>query len=187
MDVVIAFEFPGERLEGRFRGTRTVDDDPPHRRPVGDAADADPHDLGALDARRHRDDGEIAAPARVASASGISELGSAWATEPHTVPLLRVWKWPTNGSVLASSGSFAESSGQSLNRFWVTAAPTSTLSPAILMVSSSARRAMSTRTVGSSRRRLSIAISDWPPASTLASSPCSARRASASATLSGRA
>ena len=24
--------------------------------------------------------------------------------EPHTVPLLRVWKWPTNGSAAASNG-----------------------------------------------------------------------------------
>src|SRR5580693_278740 len=42
---------------------------------------------------------------------------------------------------------------------------------------------MSISTAGSSRRRLSIAISDCPPASTLAASPYSARTASTSATL----
>ena len=34
-------------------------------------------------------------PPVTARTSGSSELGSACAIEPHTVPRLRVWKWPT--------------------------------------------------------------------------------------------
>ena len=51
--------------------------------------------------------------------------------------------------------------------------------------SSSAMRAMSISTAGSASRRLSIAISDCPPASTRASSPYSASSATASSTRVG--
>ena len=53
------------------------------------------------------------------------------------------------------------------------------------IASSSAMRVMSTSTAGSTSRRLSIASSDCPPASTRASSPCSASTATASSTVSG--
>jgi len=73
-----------------------------------------------------------------------------------------------------------------MSLFCVTAAPTSIAEPRSRMVSSSSSREISISTDGSAIRRLSIAISDWPPAITRASSPCSASSTSASSTLSGR-
>ena len=49
-----------------------------------------------------------------------------------------------------------------------------------------ASRPMSISSSGAARRSFITGSSEWPPASTLASSPCSARRASAPSRVSGR-
>src|SRR5262249_56053383 len=54
--------------------------------------------------RPPRRDCSTTVPPHATRANGISALGSAWATDPPSVPRLRVWKWPTHGSAIESSG-----------------------------------------------------------------------------------
>ena len=73
------------------------------------------------------------------------------------------------------------------NSRWRTLAPTATVSGSeSSMAASSLRRPMSTITAGRASRKFMAGTRLWPPASTLASSPCSCRSESASSTVSGR-
>ena len=99
-----------------------------------------------------------ASPPSVARQSGSSALGSAKATEPQTVPRLRVWTWPSRGSAAASIGDRRASGGQASNSAWVVAAPTSMTAPSSLISPRPGSREMSMSTAGSTSRMLSIGI-----------------------------
>ena len=64
MDVVVAFELPGDALDGVFGGAVAVSLDAADGGTSGHAADADPDAAGALDRGGDRHDGEIAVAAR---------------------------------------------------------------------------------------------------------------------------
>jgi hypothetical protein len=61
-----------------------------------------------------------------------------------------------------------------------------TVSPSTLMPDRSAARPTSTSTDGAASRSFMSGISDWPPASSFASSPASARAAMAASAESAR-
>ena len=126
------------------------------------------------------------APPRVASASGISELGSACATDPPSVPRLRVWKCPTCGSASASNGTDCIKAALRIAAACLSVAPVRISAPCATTPSMPGTRFTSISAAGRTRRMFSIGPSDMPPASTLASGPNSSSNATASATLSGR-
>src|SRR3954447_9570472 len=87
----------------------------PRRRQGNDTASISSSSLRAVDIspmknssaftlRRPALDDKTTSPPSAASTSGSSALGSASATEPHTVPLARVCQCPTQGSAALSSG-----------------------------------------------------------------------------------
>ncbi len=136
--------------------------------------------------RSRRRDRSTMVASLVTVQSGISALGSAWATEPPRVPALRVWKCPTHGSASASRGSASRSAAESSASACVTVAPVTTRSPRISTPSRPASREMSITVFGLTMRRFSMGPSVMPPASTAASSRRSASTASASPSESGR-
>ena len=120
------------------------------------------------------------APPSTRRQSGSSALASAWAIEPPTVPRFRVTKWPTYGSALGHERDLRRAESR-----WRTVAPTrhgrcraSTSPSDAVDVDEHATAAAS--------RKLSIGTRLCPPASTFASSPCSASSATASSSVSGR-
>ena len=124
----------------------------------------------------------------VTAASGISAAGSPCARLPPTVPRLRVCRWPTKRSALASRGTLSRIAGDSSAARWRVIAPTAMQPSRASIASSPAIPSMSTSRAGRARR---IAISGtrvWPPAMILCSSPgpAAASASHAAATLSAR-
>ena len=134
--------------------------------------------------RSPRRERSTTSPPSTASASGNSELGSACAIEPQTVPLLRVWKWPTNGSAAASSGRICASAGHAINLFCVTAAPISNVAAVGDAVEFGDARNIDQH-ADIEEPQIEHRHSDWPPARMRASSPYSASSASTSSAVSG--
>ena len=116
----------------RTRGTRSLR---PARRQGNDTASISSSSLRAVDIRPVKKssaatrrcpvlDERMMSPPSARRHSGSSALGSASATEPHTVPRARVCACPTQGSACASSGWRAASSGHASNSACRTDAPT---------------------------------------------------------------
>ena len=126
----------------------------------------------------------ISAPSATATA-GYSDAGSACASEPPTVPRLRIWKCPMSGVARASNGAAAATVGScSMTRCRVPARTTSVPFSRVTPVSASTRFT-STRCSKRVNRSASIGTRLCPPASTLASSPCSASSPHTSSIVSG--
>src|SRR5579862_6902922 len=120
-------------------------------------------------------------PSRASSTEGSSAAGSAWAMLPPIVPRLRMALWPIRPRARTRSGlADATCSERSATR-WRTRLPTARPSPLASDVRASTPL-MSTRWAGRARRRASSGTRLCPPARTLASSPCSPSRATASST-----
>lgn len=68
-------------------------------------------------------------PPSASSTSGISALGSACATEPQTVPRLRIWKCEMKGKACASSGTSCASDWRHSTLPCVAAAPIASMPP----------------------------------------------------------
>ena len=118
-------------------------------------------------------------PPSASTAAGRSDAGSACASEPPRVPLCLTAGSPTWDATCASRGQAAVSSAECSRALWLVRAPMDTVSPSTLMPRRSSALPMSTSTLGLARRSLMSGISDWPPASNLASSPCSPSAATA--------
>ena len=125
-------------------------------------------------------------PPSASSTSGISALGSAWATEPHTVPRLRTWKCEMKGKACASSGTSRARVARHSTLACVAAAPTASMLPSQRTKFRSSVREMSISTLGCASRMLSTAISDWPPARIRASGPSALSCCTASSAVSAR-
>ncbi len=120
-------------------------------------------------------------PPDATSATGSSALASAWAIDPATVPRFRVTKCPTYGRQRSPSAEHPAKAA------WRTSAPTRVEPPTRETLSSERTWLMSTRSAGRARRMESSGTRLCPPASTFASSPCSASRPSTSSSEPGRA
>ena len=125
-------------------------------------------------------------PPRAKTAAGRSDAGSAWASEPPRVPRCRTAGSPTTEATWASSGQAVAKSVECSRAEWVVSAPMDTVSLSTEIPTRSDARPTSTRTAGVANRSLMSGISDWPPASSLASSPCSASAATAASAESAR-
>jgi hypothetical protein len=97
---------------------------------------------------------------------------------------LRICSVETAASAVATSGQPRAISGDFSTSTWRTIAPT-TASPLVSSDRSAGIPFSPTSTAGSTSRSRIMISSDWPPAITFASSPCSARASSASGTLVG--
>jgi hypothetical protein len=104
---------------------------------------------------------------------------------PPIVPRLRIASCPISGSAAASSGTPRETASDSSAAYSRVIAPTDTQPSATDTPDNSARPLMSITTAGRASLMASSGIRLWPPASTLASSWCSASSPAASATVSG--
>src|SRR6266498_4040067 len=104
---------------------------------------------------------------------------------PPKVPRLRTAGCAICGIAAAMSGRCRAISGERSSSTWRVSAPMRMWFPATLTPTRPTMRLMSTRTLGAATRKFSIGTRLWPPASTRASSLCSASSASASATLAG--
>ncbi len=114
-----------------------------------------------------------------------SPCGSAWASEPATVPRLR-----TSGSEIcrAASPSSRRRPRRSSERsqvLWRTRAPIRRAPPSSARVSSPSIRLMSTSAPGAANRSFSSGIRLWPPASTFPSSPSRSSVDNASSSVAG--
>ena len=122
---------------------------------------------------------------RARATAGYSAAGSAWASEPPTVPRLRIWKWPMRGVAAARSGAAAAMSSRSSTSHCRTMAPSVSAVADASTMRSDATRPTSTSASKRARRRLSIGTRLCPPARTLASSPSSLSSAVTSSTVVG--
>ena len=125
-------------------------------------------------------------PPRASTAAGRSEAGSAWASEPPMVPRWRTAGSPTIEATWANRGQAWANSDECSRVLWLVIAPMLTVSPSTVIPRRSSIPPTSTRTPGGANRNFISGICDWPPASTLASSPCSARAATAAPAESAR-
>ena len=107
------------------------------------------------------------------------------AADRAAVPDLRVAD--RAGRRAASSGTSAASTSEDSTPRCRVPAPIATSSPSTSMYDSSRNRPMSMTSSGAASRSFITGSSEWPPASTVASSPCSASSASAPSSESGRA
>ena len=133
--------------------------------------------------------GEVASiSASSASATaGYSPAGSAWAMQPPTVPRLRICACPTNGVARASRGTASATSALCSTAASVVPAPMRRC-PSRALDAGESRRCGRCRPGARSWPGAGRASGTrlWPPASTLASSPRSASRPTASSTVPGR-
>src|SRR5271166_762209 len=123
---------------------------------------------------------------RVTATSAISAAGSALASDPPSVPRLRIGAWPTNGMTLASSGMCVRTSPSRSSTHCRVVAPIATASPSLRTKASSPMRAMSISRFGRASRIAISGTSVWPPAMRRASSPPAESIAQASSRFAGR-
>ena len=142
--------------------------------------------LSAATRRDPRRDRSSISPLSVMRTSGSSALGSACATEPQTVPRLRVCACPTHGSAAARSGWLETRFAYCSTWRCLTVAPTRIVPSAPSMRSRPGSRIISMTTLGRAMRMLSMGISVCPPARTRASVPSLASTSRTSSRLSAR-
>src|SRR3990172_10377805 len=124
-------------------------------------------------------------------AAGMSAEGSACAKLPPSVPRLRTCTSATTATVWESKGHFWRSSADCLISAYVVMAPMAIV-PGLPPAPGSSRivlsppiRPRSTRKAGDASRSFRTGMRLWPPASSLASPGCDARKAAASAREAG--
>src|SRR5579859_8141215 len=108
---------------------------------------------------------------RAAKAAGSSAAGSACATDPPTVPRLRICACPTQPIASCRSGHDSAITFERSTSACRVMAPTTSVPPSRLMPDSSATPLMSIRRPGRASRKFMSGTRLWPPASTLHSSP----------------
>ena len=142
------------------------------RRQVGDEEVGDRDRPLAAASRRTRTRASSAV-----NATGSSAAGSAWATEPPTVPRLRIWACATKLKRLGQQRPVVGHQRRAPRASTGASSPRSAACrPARRIPASAPMRLRSIRCSGWARRKLSSGTRLWPPASTLPSSPCSASR-----------
>ena len=108
---------------------------------------------------------------RAANAAGSSAAGSACATDPPTVPRLRICAWPTQPIASCRSGHDSAITFERSTSECRVMAPTTSVPPSRLMPDSSFTPLMSISRPGRASRKFMSGTRLWPPASTLHSSP----------------
>ncbi len=124
-------------------------------------------------------------PSRAARTQGISADASAWATLPPIVPRTRMAACPMKGSASASRGTRARTTASRSAARSRTVAPRTIASVRSSIVARPATPLMSTNCSGRAMRIANSGTRLCPPASTLASSPCSESSASTSSRVPG--
>ena len=111
----------------------------------------------------------------------MSEAGSPWAIEPPIVPRLRTcWSAMVSATIAASP-----MSGWLATAWWVVMAPIRNAPFSRSIPDRPGTRRRSTSSDGAASRSFISGSSEWPPASTLASSPPSRSAPSAASRESG--
>ena len=128
----------------------------------------------------------VIVPPRASTAAGRSDAGSAWASEPASVPRWRTCGSPTLSAAALSKGTCSRSTSLETSSQWRASPPTTTSSPSSRISDWSGTSFTSTSTDGVASRSFIRGSSEWPPARSLASSPCSRSASSASSTERAR-